>query len=330
MRKHKSDLLLGCTTGLVLAGALWSPAVRTSPVPGTAAVADVATVPSGTAGAAHASPWAARDWEIFSRKVRWALSEGLDTLPVGEAMARLGRSFVGTPYAAGTLEQPGPEHLVIDFHSFDCVTFVETVFATTRFLHYPEAHHLDRRAAAEARYDRILTRIRYRGGTIDGYPSRLNYFSEWISDGEAKGLVKNVTRALGGVRDTGAIDFMTTHVRAYRQLADPANVAAMRKVEARLSREPRWFIPQDRIAAAAPGIRAGDIIAATSTVPGLDVAHTGLAVWVHGKLHLLSAPDVGTTVRISREPLAERIQGLHSEDGIMVARPLPVVTRRRP
>ncbi len=272
--------------------------------------------------AAPAAPWKDADWEIFRGKVAWALGQGLDTLPIGEAMARLGRSFVGTPYVPGTLEAPGPEHLVIDFRAFDCVTFVENTFALARFLRTPEAHHLDDRAAAESRYDRILTRIRYRGGRLDGYPTRLHYFSEWISDGVAKGLVRNVTEALGGVRDTSAIDFMTTHRRAYRQLADTANVAAMRRVEARLSARGRWFIPQDDISRAAPGIRDGDIIAVTSTVPGLDIAHTGLAIWVDGELHLLNAPLVGSSVQISAKPLARRIQGIRSEDGIMVARPV--------
>lgn len=317
----KSDFLLGCVVALfpLLVGS--SLAERRGPA--------VSPVPAeDTASVVRTKPWDAPDWDTFSRKVTWALSEGLDTLPIGEAMARLGRSFVGTPYVPGTLEQPGPEHLVIDFRSFDCVTFVETVFAMARFLEYPEAHHLERRAAAEARYDRILTRIRYRGGRLDGYPSRLNYFSEWISDGQAKGLVRNITRRLGGVPDTGSIDFMTTHVGAYRQLSDSANVTAMRKVEARLSRERRWFIPQDRIAEAASGIHDGDIIAMTSTVRGLDIAHTGLAVWVHGQLHLLDAPLVGSSVQISKRPLAERVQGIRSQNGIMVARPLEVSPTR--
>ncbi len=315
LRNCKSDLVLSvcavCVSGW--AGIGWG-GTRSTP---RVSVADTSAV-------AVATPWSQADWDAFRSKVRWALGEGLDTLPIGERMAQLGRSFVGTPYVPGTLEAPGPEHLVIDFRAFDCVTFVETTFAMARFLHSPEARRLDHRAAAEARYDRILERIRYRGGRLDGYPSRLHYFSEWISDGVAKGLVENVTEALGGVRDTSAIDFMTTHTHAYRQLADSANVAAMRRVEARLSAVGRWYIPQDQIARVSPRIHDGDIIAVTSTVKGLDIAHTGLALWVDGALHLLNAPLVGKSVQISTKPLAARIEGIHSEDGIMVARPLPV------
>jgi len=66
----------------------------------------------------------------------------------------------------------------------------------------------------------------------------------------------------------------------------------------------------------------GDIIAATSVVEGLDVAHTGLALWVEGTLRLMHAPLVGDSVQISEVTLAERIQRIEGQDGIIVARPL--------
>ena len=73
----------------------------------------------------------------------------------------------------------------------------------------------------------------------------------------------------------------------------------------------------------ADSIHDGDLIAATSTVAGLDVAHTGFALWQGGRLHLLHAPLVGKSVEISELPLAERIQRIKTQDGIMVARPAP-------
>ena len=71
----------------------------------------------------------------------------------------------------------------------------------------------------------------------------------------------------------------------------------------------------------AAAIRTGDVIAATSTVPGLDVAHTGFAYWVGDELHLLHAPLVGSTVVLSERPLAQRIREISGQDGIMVSRP---------
>jgi hypothetical protein len=178
------------------------------------------------------------------------------------------------------------------------------------------------RARAEDRYQDLLRQLRYRGGEIDGYASRLHYFTDWVKDNEIKGLVTDVSEELGGIRDTEIIDFMTTHVDAYRQLADAAVVADVQAAEERLSSLGRVYVPEDRIAAVSSGIRNGDVIAATSTVPGLDVAHTGIAVWVDDELRLLHAPLVGEAVQISDATLAERILRIDGQDGIIVARPV--------
>jgi hypothetical protein len=131
-----------------------------------------------------------------------------------------------------------------------------------------------------------------------------------------------MTAALGGSRDTSRIDFMSTHQSAYRQLSDASFLAAVQATEATLSGRGHARIPQDEIADAAPSIEDGDVIAATSTVKGLDIAHTGIAIHIDGALHLMHAPLVGKSVEVSAVPLAERIRGITGQDGIMVARPL--------
>jgi len=132
-----------------------------------------------------------------------------------------------------------------------------------------------------------------------------------------------VTPELGGVPDPEPVGFMTAHREAYSQLADEAAFQAVREVEARLAEGgPRVYLPEGAIRGAAAGIRNGDVIAATSTLEGLDVAHTGIAWWVDGELHLLHAPLVGSTVVLSERPLAERIREIGTQDGILVARPL--------
>jgi hypothetical protein len=80
----------------------------------------------------------------------------------------------------------------------------------------------------------------------------------------------------------------------------------------------------------AAGIRNGDIIAATTTVEGLDVSHTGLALWIDGSLHLMHAPLVGEAVQISEVSLAERVGRIGGQDGIMVARPTEPIDVTRP
>lgn len=289
---------------LLLLPACGQPAERE---PGTAGDTAIGTEP-----AAIVVDEEPQDSVIAEQRLAWARQEGLDSLPIGELAARIGRTFVGAPYVPGTLEAEGAERLIVNLRTFDCVTFVENSLA------------LARTAKLGGGYDtfkRELLRIRYRDGKLNGYPSRLHYFSDWIANNEAKGIVRNITRELGGVEDRETIRFMSTNAEKYRQLADTAVLREIRETEERVSQSPRYYIPEDRIAPVASRIRNGDVIAATSALEGLDIVHTGLALWVDDKLHLMHAPLVGKNVEISELPLAERITGIKTQDGIMVARP---------
>lgn len=288
--------------------------------PPAAAQQDV--VPSAP-GSSRPASGTERDWEIVAERLRWARDERLDTLPrFGDVVAAIGRSFVGTPYAPATLEVPGPERLVVNLEALDCVTFVENALALARLARFRRPDLPRDRVQLRAAFKAELARVRYRNGELDGYASRLHYFSEWIADNERKGLVRDLSQELGGAPVAGAVDFMSTHPDAYVQLADPSVLAKVAAVEARLSTVRRHYLPAARIAAAAPSIRNGDVIAATSVVAGLDVAHTGLALWDDGRLKLLHAPLAGSHVQISSGTLAERIRRLGGQDGIMVARPV--------
>lgn len=267
----------------------------------------------------------AEDWVILREKAAWAWSEGIDSLPMGESMARLGLSFVGTPYTPGTLELAGAEDLVVNLEEFDCVTLVENVLALARFIRLARPEILDSDVETGALFRGLLTEIRYRGGRVDGYPSRLHYFSDWILDNQGKGLVREVTADLGGVEDHRAVDFMSRHPEAYRQLSNPLSLRAIQEGEAQLSALTRYRIPEEEIPFRSGGILDGDIIAATSSLTGLDVAHTGLAIWRGGALYLLHAPLVGEAVEVSEAPLAERILRISGQDGIRVVRPLEPV-----
>jgi hypothetical protein len=257
-------------------------------------------------------------WEIhssdFDELMNAARRENFVQRPIGERLTGFGRQFLGAPYVAHTLELAGPERLVVNLKELDCVTLVENALALAL---------VSRQGGTFDEFLRTLGRIRYRDGTLEGYTSRLHYFSDWLADAERKGLVRNVTREIGGEPFDKHIHFMTSNRDAYRQLReDPALLDSMRAIEERLNREQRFWIPQERIAEVAPQIQEGDIIAITTRIEGLDISHTGLATWVDGRLHLLHAPDVGQPVEISTRPLAERIQAQRLQSGIMVVRPL--------
>ena len=210
---------------------------------------------------------------------------------------------------------------MINLETLDCVTFVENVLVLAR-LAWAAGGVPDDIERFKAAYRRELTRVRYRGGVLDGYPSRLHYFSDWIADNYAMGLVEDISQEVGGVADPTPIDFMSTHPDAYRQLAAPDVLEAIAETEARLASVRRHYLPVADIPARQHLIRSGDIIAATSTVPGLDIAHTGIAVWRGDELRLLHAPLVGSHVQLDDDSLAERIRRIDGQDGIMVARPV--------
>jgi len=275
--------------------------------------------PSGDEGGTDS--WVDEDWDVFATTVLAAADAGLDTLPMGELMAEVGRGLVGTAYVPRTLEVDGPERLVVNLRGLDCVTFVENVYALSALLKTDVVSRLDNRGAVEGEYERALRALRYRGNVIDGYPSRLHYFTDWIADNEQKQLLTDITVALGGILDPEPIDFMSTHSDAYRQLDDVENLEAIHGTEVALNARARHFIPEADIQGVAREIRNGDIVAATSTVAGLDVAHTGLALWVDGELRLLHAPLVGEAIQISESSLADRILRIEGQDGILVARP---------
>jgi hypothetical protein len=266
-----------------------------------------------TVAASTAADSTTQDSIIAMERMAQAKRERWDTLPVGPLAARIGRTFVGAPYTPGTLEQT-PEHLVINLRTFDCVTFVENSLALARTVKYHEQPTF-------AGFKRELQRIRYRGGALDGYPSRLHYFSEWIDDNDAKDVVKNITRDLGGVADPRPINFMTTNRDKYKALAAEDIYQKIALTEQQLNQRERFIIPEAKINSVASRIQDGDVIAAVSTLPGLDIAHTGLALWQNGKLHLMHAPLVGSHVEISEVPLADRIVRQEKQNGVMVARP---------
>ena len=282
---------------------------------GPAAPADLERDPPEQAVVREDVVYTPEDVQVFRETMAWAEEQSLDTLALGPIMVRVGRRFVGNDYVPNTLDPPGPERLIVNLREFDCVTFVESVLALSRVIR-------DGRRDFPSFTDE-LRRIRYRTGEIDGYTSRLHYFSEWIAANEGKGLVRDVTEGLGGVADDERIDFMSTHADAYRQLEGrPDRLERIGEIEAQLSDRTRYSIPQGDIGGIADGIRDGDIIAATSSIAGLDIAHTGLAIRLDGELHLMHAPLVGSVVEISERPLAERILRIDGQDGITVARPL--------
>ena len=75
------------------------------------------------------------------------------------------KKFIGRPYVASTLEGDTHERLVVNTRQLDCTTLVENVVALTLCA---QSHQYSYFA-----FKHMLVDLRYRGGIIDGYPSRL-------------------------------------------------------------------------------------------------------------------------------------------------------------
>ncbi len=58
-----------------------------------------------------------------------ARSQGVARQPLGQIVVWAGRQFLGAPYGTAPLERAGAGAAVVDLHTFDCVTFLETSLA---------------------------------------------------------------------------------------------------------------------------------------------------------------------------------------------------------
>lgn len=264
------------------------------------------------------------------RLVSWTehlRSEGLTSLklPLGASVGRVGQLAGGSPYVPFTLEaylerggDPSAEPLALSLTRFDCVTLVEACLAVSRVASTEQE-------ASWEEFGREVERMRYRDGNRLGYTSRLHYFSEWISDGERRGLVRDMGPELGAAEDIRPLRFMTEHRTKYRALQDDSVFQEIQSIERGLDARPRHVIPTKQIPAIADRILTGDVLAFATEIPGLDVTHSALAYRDGGGvLRVCHAPLSGGVVEITRTTLPEYVAAIRRATGILVARPLRV------
>jgi Protein of unknown function (DUF1460) len=252
---------------------------------------------------------------ICISKFNWAAANHLQTKPIGDLIAEAGKSFIGTDYAAHTLESAGEEKLVVDLQTVDCVTFYENSLVLARCIKKGTTTFDD--------YKKELQFVRYRGGKIDGYPSRLHYTSDYFYDSEKKGILKDITSGLGGVPLKKKIDFMSTHPDVYPALKkNPEFADRIKKIEDSINARQIFYIPKSRVRAIASKIRNGDILGITTSQEGIDCSHTGIAIWKDGELRFMHAPVPGMKVQITSMPLWEYLAKNHKQTGIIIMRAL--------
>jgi hypothetical protein len=260
--------------------------------------------------------------EKFDALLVQAQKKNWKRLPIGERTAAVGRALTGTPYKSYTLEIDDTiEAPSVNFRGLDCWTFFEVSLAFARMLDDDPEHWTPRRMLYYIELDR------YRSGRCDGtYTSRLHYLEDWIADNEERGLIKDLTRELGGVRVPHQAREMTVGWKHYRYMRNSAAVrAAIAAMERRVSAMPMYHIPKSKVPGIEKKLRNGDIICITSR-DGSKIAtsHVGLAVrdskGVLRFMHASSPRNYGKVVIDQR--LSGYLNEFSSHAGIMVARPL--------
>ncbi|PZO44548.1 MAG: DUF1460 domain-containing protein [Pseudanabaena frigida] len=238
------------------------------------------------------------------------------SIPIDEVLQIVSTKFIGATYREGLLDRGATEKLFVSLTEFDCVLFVETVLAFSRNLHSPNPTYENFVQNVEA--------VRYANGKLDGYCSRLHYFSEWIRDNEKRNIVKDVTDELGGLPLNKTLNFMSSNWRKYSRLKNSeANyqciLAMEKKIELEMQSEQLRYIPTAKIKSIYPLLKAGDIIAVATDIKGLDTTHTGFVYPTSNGIGFIHASPSGK-VKVAPD-LQRYVERVDRAIGIMVVRP---------
>ena len=263
-----------------------------------------------------AQVYSQKDVSICKDKFELAVNKNLKEKPIGDVITEIGKSFIGTNYAANTLDKGDTEELVINLTGLDCTTFLENALTFARCIKEGKTSFKD--------YQNELQKIRYRDGIINGYTSRLHYFSDWIYDNERKGIVKNISEEIGGDSLKFKLNFMSEHPDSYVQLKKvPSYLPIIKEQEEQINKRKYYYIPKKKVVSIENKIHNGDLIAIISNVKGLDINHVGIAVKMDdGRIYFMHAPDVGYKVQITKIPLADYLEKFDKDTGIIVLRAL--------
>ncbi len=222
------------------------------------------------------------------------------------------KKMLGTPYVAGTLDANDEETLVVHLDKVDCTTLVETVLALAI---------ADRQGKQNFEaFKEALMLVRYRDGYLAGYSSRLHYFSDWIKNNEAKGLVRECTSDTKiSLSSKLSLNFMSTHSDSYLPMKkDTSLISQVALFEKAWQGVEVRFIPKEKLNQSPNElkIKNGDILAITTNIKGLDVVHVGFAYWKQGKLHLLHASSVAGKVIMDNQSLYDYSKNKKAHTGV--------------
>ena len=260
-----------------------------------------------------------------------------DTKTSGELIVMAAKKLLGNPYVAGTLEEGDSEDVRVYLSKTDCIIFVETCMNLVLTV---------KKYGKDADFEKLCQMVRqsrYRDGMVRCYSDRIHYTTEWIRQGEKRGILEDITLQAGGQVYDHPIFFMTKNYQKYKHLKDAEvtkqccgneednetctmnqatkDYRTIARVEKELNSKPYTYIPQDKIKACEKNIKSGDIIGYMSTTDGLDIAHVAIAYWrKDGKLGFIHASMGKMKVVIDEKTIAEYANASKYINGIKVIR----------
>lgn len=218
-----------------------------------------------------------------------------------------GKSHLGKPYLAHTLDTSLQETLVVRTDGFDCNTFVETVIAQC----------INPNSIPDE-----IRQMRYRSGLVNGFASRIHYFTEWVYENQKRGLITDITKTLKGAEIySPKINFIGTHRDKYIQIAkNDSLLSLIKSMEVGLNKLQWMYVPKSKINQCSFQIKNGDIIAITTNIQGLDISHLGFAYWDNNVLKLMHASYDFKKVMITAKAMSQYLANNKKQTGIMVLR----------
>lgn len=200
--------------------------------------------------------------------------------------------LLGTPYIASTLVggPDTPEKLVVRFDGVDCYTFVDLARALAL-------------STDKATFVTTLEKTRYHDGQV-AYLDRRHFLTDWVAYAPVN--ARDVTSSL------------SLHVQVVRkELNRRADGGVYIKGLAPQPRDIAFLPPEFLTADVAAKIHTGDVIGIYTKLAGLDVTHTGLAIWKDGVLYFRNASSLKANMKVVDTPLAAYLKG---KPGFLVLR----------
>jgi hypothetical protein len=229
--------------------------------------------------------------------------------PPGQALVALARQMRGRPYTAFSLDSGSTEELRLDLTAFDCVLFVEQLLAL-----------IHSRTVAD--YPQRVLQLRYRDGQPD-YCLRHHYFSLWAKNAQALGMLTDITPTLPGVSyRVRSLSFMSSHPGSYLPMKQARSLQCITENERTLMVR-QDYIPLSSLPKVAAKLQSGDIFSFVTSIPGLDVTHTGILERTSLGLNALHAiPEKGV---VRTKNFLQYASAVEDVLGVSIYRPRPAI-----